>query len=109
MDSCNLRELPLLPLVELRELDLSNNELNMIGSESFAGLKNLEKLILQSSQIAQVEDHAFSNFPSLQVRGLLNQVQKNSLLYKRKSHMFATRRDHGGDHAKRHNSAHNSS
>ena len=68
MDSCNLQSIPdLFPLKNLRDLNLSENRFTVIPSEAFSGLNTLERLMLQSSQITQVEDTAFANLYSLQV------------------------------------------
>ncbi|KAL1007650.1 hypothetical protein UPYG_G00089530 [Umbra pygmaea] len=63
---CNLKEIPnILPLVRLEELEMSGNQLSIIGPGSFAGLSNLQKLWMMHAQIQTIERNTFDDLQSL--------------------------------------------
>ncbi|XP_014040173.1 leucine-rich repeat-containing protein 4C [Salmo salar] len=63
---CNLKEIPnILPLVRLEELEMSGNQISVIGPGSFAGLANLQKLWMMHAQIQTIERNSFDDLQSL--------------------------------------------
>ncbi|KAJ8401412.1 hypothetical protein AAFF_G00386430 [Aldrovandia affinis] len=66
MRMCSLRELPVLsPLVELEELEVSENHFPTIRPGSFKGLRALKKLWIMNSQVSLIERNAFDNVAAL--------------------------------------------
>ncbi|XP_078494372.1 leucine-rich repeat-containing protein 4-like isoform X2 [Ciona intestinalis] len=71
MDSCGLNDMPTVrPLTNIRTLNLANNRISVLDSNSLKGLRKLSNFHMEYGALATVANDAFNDLVSLEILNL---------------------------------------